>query len=141
MITGLKSPQVNSMSGEQLDRAFLEVYDLMTRVLLAERFVVLGQAAECLFRNRALEGESLEFGIPKREVTPEVVITLKEWVPKGEFTDRGFSYVFDGIPIKFTYITRKYDFFKEPDVKLYMPEFYRIANPFNDYWKIKQLIR
>src|SRR3990167_9282819 len=142
----LKSQPVNGQSGqlklpqEQLDKALLDAFDLMQRCLLDTTFIVLGDAAKCIKERRGLDCNKLEFGIEKRYLTPEVMSTLKEWVKGGQFVDNGFSYVFEGVPVRFKYITRRYRFFKNLDSQIYMPEWYKIANPFKNYWKARFLI-
>ena len=129
------------LSLEQLNKAMLDVFDLMQRCLLDQNFIVLGQASKCVKENRGLDCNVLEFGIEKRYLTPEVLSTLKEWVKGGQFTDSGFTYIFEGVPVKFKFIARKYQFFKNLDSKIYSPEWYKIANPFNNYWKARYLIQ
>ena|SRR3990167_3458477 len=145
-IRGLKSPRVNlpngepKLSQEQLDKALLDTFDLMQRCLLDTTFIVLGDAAKCIKERRGLDCNKLEFGIEKRYLTPEVMSTLKEWVKGGLFVDNGFSYVFEGVPVRFKFIKRKYKFFENLDSQIYMPEWYKIANPFKNYWKARFLI-
>ena len=144
---GLKSQRGISQNGEhklsleQLNKAMLDVFDLMQRCLLDQNFIVLGNAAKCVKENRGLDGDKLEFGIEKRYVTTEVLSTLKEWVKGGQFVDNGFEYIFEGVPVKFKFINRKYHFFKNLDSKIYSPEWYKIANPFSNYWKSRYLIQ
>ena len=146
MTRGLKSRQVSSTNGEpkptqeQLDAALLDAYDLMERVVDVT-YIVLGDAAKCIKEGRALDCTKLEFGIPRKYIQPHVLSALKEYVIGGEFTDKGFSYRHQGIEVRFKYLTRTYKFFKELDIKIYMPEFYKIANPFDNYWKSRFLIR
>ena len=142
-----RSQRVNGANGEhklpqdKLDHALLDAFDLMQRCLLDTTFIVLGDAAKCIKEKRGLDCNKLEFGIEKRYVTTEVLSTLKDWVKGGQFVDNGFSYVFEGVPVRFKYITRRYRFFKDLDTMLHMPEFYKIANPFNSYWKARYLIQ
>ena len=119
----------------------LDVFDLMQRCLLDQNFITLGDAAKCIKENRGLDCNVLEFGIEKRYLTPEVMSTLKEWVKSGQFTDKGFMYTFEGVPVKFKFIVRKYAFFKNLDLRIYSPEWYKIANPFSNYWKARYLIQ
>jgi len=128
------------LSQEQLDKALLDTFDLMQRCLLDTTFIVLGDAAKCIKERRGLDCNKLEFGIEKRYLTPEVMSTLKEWVKGGLFVDNGFSYVFEGVPVRFKFIKRKYKFFENLDSQIYMPEWYKIANPFKNYWKARFLI-
>ena len=151
MIKVLKSPQVNGLSGEReiskgawqekLDKALLDAFDLMQRCLLDMNFIVLGDAARCIKERRGLDCNKLEFGIEKRYLTPEVMSTLKEWVKGGQFVDNGFSYVFEGVLVKFKFIKRKYKFFENLDSQVYMPEWYKIANPFDKYWKSRFFVQ
>ena len=143
-----KSRQANLTNGEhskltqeQLDKALLDSFDLMQRCLLDNNYIVLGQAAKCIKEGRGLDCDKLEFGIEKRYVTPEVLSTLKEWVKGGQFVDKGFSYVFEGVLVQFKFISRNYHFFKNLDTRIHTPEWYKIANPFENYWKSRFLIR
>lgn len=145
---GLRSQRVSFQNGEhikftqeQLDKAILDVFDLMQRCLLDQNFIVLGDAAKCIWENKGLYVNKLEFGLEKRYITPEVLSTLKEWVKGGKFTNNGFDYVFEGVPIHFKFIARNYHFFKNLDSKIYSPEWYKIANPFKNYWKARFLIQ
>ena len=142
-----RSQRVNFPNGahklpqDKLDQALLDAFDLMQRCLLDTTFIVLGDAARCIKERRGLDCNKLEFGIEKRYVTTEVLSTLKDWVKGGQFVDNGFSYVFDGVPVKFKYIRNKYKFFKDLDTVFYMPEFYKVANPFDKYWRARFLIQ
>ena len=137
----LSNGEAIKISQEQLDKALLDSFDLMQRCLLDNNYIVLGDAAKCLKEGRGLDCDKLEFGIEKRYITPEVLSTLKEWVKGGQFADNGFSYTFEGVLVKFKFITRKYKFFKELDSRIYTPEWYKIANPFENYWKSRFLIQ
>ena len=143
----MKSQQASSPSGapkvsqDKLERALLDAFDLMQRCLLDMNFIALGNTAKSIKEMRGLEGDKVELGIEKRFITTEVMSTLKEWVRGGQFVDNGFSYTFEGVPVKFKYITRKYHFFKNLDTKFHMPEWYKVANPFENYWKSRYLIQ
>ena len=146
----MKSQETSGTSGEeskaprysleQLNAALLDTFDLMQRCVLDTTFVVIGEAAKCLYENRGLDCNGLDFAIERRYVTPEVTTTLKDWVKGLEMNESGFNYIFEGVPIRFKYIEGKYDYFKYADIKIYGPEIYKIPNPFNAYYKERDLI-
>ena len=143
----LKSRKNNGANGEeskfsleQLDKALLDSFDLMRRVLLETTYLVLGEAAKCIYEDKKLDCNGIDFGIEKRYLTPEVLSTLKDWTT-GDITDTGFIYKFEDVPLRFKFIKRKYHFFQYPDIKFYGPETYKLPNPFKTYWKARYLIK
>ena len=125
---------------EELNKALLEGFDLMQRVLLDTTYIVAGEAAKCLKEKRGLDCNGLDFIIEKRHVTPFVVSTLKDWT-KSDITDKGFEYKVGNVPLRFKFVERKYEFFKFADTVLYDPEIYRIPNQFDRYYKARFLIQ
>ncbi len=125
---------------EELNKALLESFDLMQRVLLDTTYVITGEAAKCLKEKRGLDCDGIDCIIEKRHVIPFVVSTLKEWT-KADVTDEGFEYKVGNVPVRFKFIKRKYDFFKYADTAFYDPEIYKIPNQFANYWKARGLIQ
>ena len=130
--------------GSALDVALLNAYDLMQRFLLDTSFLVVGEAGRALYEKRPLEGVGIECVLHAREVTPELYKLLSDrrdnWV-QGIITemteDKGFTYLVGQVPVTFTFLTKTYSFFQNPDVRPYGPEWYRIPNPFAEYWKAR----
>lgn len=127
-------------SQEQLDKALLDSFDLMRRILLETTCIVLGETAKCIYENRGLNCDGIDLGIEKRYLGPEVLSTLKDWATQ-EITDNGFTYEVEGVPVRVKFIQRKYHFFKYPDMRFYGPETYKIPNPFSAYYKMRHLIK
>ena len=142
-----KSPQTSTMSGEpskfswaELNHALLESFDLMQRVLLDNKYVVVGEAARCLKENRGLDCDGIDVIIERRYVTPEVVITLRDWATP-DVTDQGFVFQVGKVPVRFRFIDGNYDYFKFADLRVYGPEQYRIPNQWKDYWEHRDEIK
>lgn len=133
-------PSKPKFSLEELNKALLESFDLMQRVLLDTTYVIAGDAAKCLKEKRGLDCDGIDCVIEKRHITPFVVSTLKEWVTP-DVTDKGFEYKVGNVPIRFKFIERKYDFFKYPDTVFYAPEIYKIPNQFEKYYKARFIIK
>ena len=130
----------SKFSQEQLDKALLDSFDLMRRVLLETTYFVLGETAKCIYENRGLDSDGIEVGIEKRYIGPEVLSTLKDWATE-DIGDNGFTYEFEGVPVRVKFIKRKYHFFQYPDMRFYGPEVYKLPNPFQNYWKARFLIK
>lgn len=121
---------------EELDKALLESFDLMQRVLLDTTYVVTGDAAKSLKEKRWLDCDVIDCAIEKRHVTPFVISTLKQFATP-DVTDEGFEYKVGNVPVRFKFINRKYDFFKFADTVFHAPEIYRIPNQFEKYYKAR----
>ena len=121
---------------EQLDRALLDCYDLMQRVLLNTQFVVVGDAARCLYENRGLDCDSIDVVISNRFVTREARYTFAAFV-KGTIMENGFNHSFEGVPVRCRYVEGDYPWFRYADQRLYGPEVYRIPNNFEEYWEVR----
>lgn len=126
-----------TFSKEQLDKALLESFDLMQRALLDGTYVVAGDAARCLYENRGLDCDGLDFVLERRHVTKEVISMLKDWATTHVRSD-GFECEIERVPIRVKFLNGKYDYFSFPDQRVYGPEIYKIPNQFERYWKEKE---
>lgn len=105
----------------------------MSRAMLEAVYIVVGEGARCLKERRGLDCDELEFVIPKKYATSEVLATLKVWAdPKAD--EKGFVWAVDGVPMRFRFVGN-YDHFRYADERLYGPENYRIPNQWKDYWE------
>ena len=124
-------------SPEQLNRALLALYDLMTRdPNLGLGFIVVGEAGRCLYENRGLDCRVIEIVASRRMATPEVLSMLKVWASSKADRD-GAEWTMEGVPIRFRFVG-DYDHFKFADSRIYGPEFYKIPNQFKDYWERRE---
>ena len=117
----------------QMDFALLETFDLMQRVLLDNKFVIVGEAAKCIRERKWLDCDGIDVVIEKSHVIPEVISTLKDWATK-DITDKGFEWDVNGVPVRVKFIEGKYDYFKFADMRVYGPEQYKIPNQWDKYW-------
>ena len=132
--TGSSGP---SLKRTDLDFALLESFDLMQRSLLDAVYVVAGDASRCLHDGKLLECSEIEFVIPGKHVTPEVVSMLKDYATKEIRTD-GFDWSVNNVPLKFRFVYNEYDYFNFAYTRVYGPEVYRIPNQFNRYWEERE---
>jgi len=112
----------------------------MQRGLLDTLYVLTGETAQCLREYRGLDTPSIDCVLERRFITPEVMSMLRDWI-KGEVTDEGFTYEFNGVPVRCKFIENKYDYFSYADSRYYNGESFRIPNKFDEYWKEKDKIK
>ena len=132
-------PSKPKFSKEQLDKALLETYDLMSRALLNTSFIVVGEAARCLFENRGLDCDSIDVVLERKDVTKEVVSMIKDWATT-HVRDNGFECEMEGVPLRVLFVKGTYDYFTYPDQRLYGPEVYKIPNQFKRYWEERKTL-
>ena len=132
---GIKAKAVLTaqFSRSQLDFALLETFDLMQRILLDNKFVVAGEAARCMREKKWLECDGIDIVIEKRNITKEVLSTLKTWATP-DITDKGFVWSVNGVPVRVQFVEGSYDYFKFADMRVYGPECYKIPNQWDKYW-------
>lgn len=129
----------HKFSAGELESALRDFENLMERVLCD--YVVLGDVAKAIRDGTDLYGDKVEVGMFKLEVTKFVLSTLKTLLPDIEIGAKGFSYKFHEVPVEVKIIGRKYKFFEHPDFRFYKTGNYKFANPFENYWKARYLIR
>jgi len=136
-----KSGQTSISQVEAL-AALYDFDDLMSRCLTQHLYLSLGGIGKAIKENVDFSGNGLEFGLEKRYITPEVLSTLKSFAPpEAEFTENGFTYKFGDVPIKVTFIGRKYRFFEHPEKLVYGVGEFFIPNPFEKYYKARWIIQ
>jgi len=131
----------NSIEHEQLHNALLQVDDLFSRCVLHDIYLVLKNTARAVFDDTDLTGDGIDVGIEKRFLTKEVVSAINTILPGIELEDEGFEYSNEGVPIRVKFIQRPYYFFKNPEQKIYYAEEFQVANPFENYWKSRNLVK
>lgn len=124
-----------SFTNAELHDALMWVQDHLERT--GAPFVVLGDVARELHDREIpnLKGGKIEVGIMKRHWTKSAN-AISHMRIKQDIVD-GTEIFFRNVPIVFRIIEEEYPFFKNPDVRFYTLSEFRIANPFEKYWEIK----
>lgn len=141
-----KPQQMTSIKLNPLDvnAAMRDLYDVAERAMLP--YVLLGDAARQLFdgvdgfNGNDIKVDKLEWGMFEKNLTPEIKSLFLVWRFE-PWLDKGFKYEFQGVPVYVHVITRKYKWFDVPDMKFYGPDFFKIPNPFEKYWKARFIIK
>ncbi len=99
-------------------------------------FLLLGETARRMKYAESLEGlELLEFGVQDRKLNRYARSTFK--VLHGEnWQEKEYA----GIPVKITVIKKRWKFFEHPDTFLYWGGAFKVANPWDSYWKKRGII-
>ena len=143
MVKKTKDNKTNGTNGVkfnefELTTALHAVEDLMERVLV--KFVVLGDTSKAMFDGADLYGDKIEIGIFKNDLVKFVRSTLNALVKDIEWTDKGFTFKVNNIPVKVKIISKSYKFFEHPDFRFYRTGQYEFANPFESYWKSRHFV-
>jgi len=133
-----KAPQKPKVTPEQLDKALMNVDELMTTCLIGDSYVLLLDTAKAAHDDIPLYGDGIDVGIEARYITKEVSSLLGMKLRDiTEESPNGVTYEFNGIPIRIKYIHRNWKFLKNPKVLTYHYDDYQIPNPFDVYWRKK----
>lgn len=129
------------MNSSAINMAMLFMYDFGERILYP--LILMGETARQVFDNTDhlfdLKVDKIEFGLPIRQLTPETKSTLTTYHFKENVL--GYEGSWEGVPIQIYVIKRNYGFFKNLDVRYYKLDEFKLANPFEAYWRIRQLVR
>ena len=131
----------HSFKSIDLMRALYDIQDILERALCP--FILLGDTARSIQDKEQLEGDGIYIGVIKKNVTKEAMSTMKFYLEHSkqvDFTDNGFTYEWNGVPINVTFIKKHYEFFDRPDFRFYMASEYSIPNPLDAYWKVRHFI-
>ena len=135
----------NPFSEIYLRKALFDVEQWMERFSVS-KYIMLADTAKALHDNEALYGDGIYIGIEKRYLTRMVMSNFKTEWKSSEFTKYGFTYnVVEyhtkiTVPVHIQFIQNDYSFFKFLDKRFYRTGQYKIPNPFEDYWKMKDKI-
>lgn len=120
-----------------------DIYDLGERIQYFP--ILLGEVARQVRENQDIlmdiklyEGDVIEWGLPKKQVTPEVISFFKMWNFKEN--DKGFEYTFEHIPVQIVVFGGDYKFLNNTDTKFYKVDEYRLPNPWDEYWENRAII-
>lgn len=125
--------------------ALYRVEDLLNRSFV--EFVLLGKTAKTIvdgFATDLNDEDDITLGVMRRHYTKSGASILKALLPRNtDYSDNKIEFKFidcdTNIVIKI--IDRKYDFFKHPDMAVHKISDFRVPNPFNKYWKTRNLIQ
>ena len=120
-----------------LHRALMDLEDIMDRALCP--YILTLETARCVKEGCSMEGDKITAVVKFNEATKQKRSTFRSYAHV-LISDEGFGYEFGGVPIKVTFIKKKYNFFEHPDSKVYMAGFYLLPNPWETYWKSRFLI-
>ena len=129
----IRTSLADQFPGDQLERALMDVEDLMARIQTP--FFVLGELAKQMVKNEKLAVDKIEIGIRKNELTPDRLSTLRTLEPNIEVTDKGFSYIWDSVPIHIKFLDPDDELYKRADHVWYNSWEYQIPNPWKEYEK------
>ena len=129
-----------TFSLEQLNKALRALDDLMDRCVVQNQYVLADWTAHSVKNKGGLFGDGIDAMIKTKYLTKEVVDTIKEYSP-AVFGEKGFSYEFEGVPIRVKYVTKNFSFLEHPEMMIYDFEDYQVPNPFDVYWRGRTLIR
>lgn len=120
---------------DQIESALLDVDDLFARVQVP--YFILGNIAKQMVSNQNLQGDGLDVGVRRNELRPEVLSTINTFQHELKLNgnEDGFTYFWQGTPIRVTYLDPEDELFKRPDKVWHNAWEYQIANPWEEYEK------
>lgn len=128
-----------------IEKALHDVYDIEERATI--EFILLSEPAKACKENRQVYTDMIELALPQTNLTPEVK-SLFESTWKFTKTDYGYIYHFSPelkwdikIPIRIYVYSTKFRLFENPNRVWGTTEGFKIPNPFNEYWKLRHIIR
>lgn len=134
-----KEKELKTLSFDELREALWHFENLADRMLT--RFLLFGDTARSIVDNRTLKGDKIEVGMKREWLIPEALSVLKQYSNGLEKTKKGYKMEYEGVPIYLTVYERKYDVLKNPDTVSFINTPYLIPNPFEEYWKMRGLIK
>jgi hypothetical protein len=123
----------------QLLKALEDAFDLFDRAMCP--FLAVGETGKLMKENRMLEGENLELGVRKNDLTEYARSTIKQFVPDVQFLNEELWYKFNDVPVIVKIFQKDYEFLKNPDHVWYLNEVYNIPNPFDKYYKARFILK
>lgn len=125
-----------------LHDAVLYAQDKLERSMMS--FILLGDTAQAMYEGKVglLESDKIEIGVLKPVLTADCLSMLKSLVDpeivkneEGNIIKMVFHY--KEVPIEIKVIQNKYPFFDRPNGRFYYITEFKYANPFEDYWLVK----
>lgn len=135
--------QPKTLSSWDVNVVLRQIFDFAESGMLS--YVLLGDVAKQLydgvdgFNGNELKVDKVEWGLQERYLTQEVKSLFQSWGFKP--TEKGYYYEQSGVPVYLHIIKRKYKFFEIPDMRFYQADYFKLPNPFENYYKSRGLIQ
>lgn len=124
-----------TFSQDLLESALIDLDDMMARAALP--YFIIGQTAKQMVNRDKLSGDGLDVGVRRNELVPTALSTINTLQPelKLDGTEDGFTYFWQGVPIRVQYIDPNEEMFKRADKVWHNAWEYSIPNPWKEYLK------
>lgn len=123
------------------DLALIDLLETVFEGAMIKCFV-LGETAKQIADDGEADLEGpIELGIRKNDLTIYSLEALRQLLPDMEYTDKVISFTFNGVPCTLKVIDNSYSFFKDLDTKMFKMTSVPFPNPFNRYWKARNLVK
>jgi hypothetical protein len=151
-------------TSQQLDEALYSLWAMMDTYWF--EWYVTHDTARAIRDKKPLYGNKITGAIHKRHINDTFKSTMKRYLDQWKkspatgdkgtidariddyaWGDKGISFSYKGVPVELKFIDRRYVFFKNPDIVYYeysdkqMTDDFRVANPFEGYWKARFIVR
>lgn len=123
------------------EQALYFVEDIMQRAMIP--FVLLGDIAKAVIDNQdVIVNDPVTIGITRRSYTEYAKSTLPMFLPPDTiFANKEIKFEHNGTPVNIKIIDRNYQVLKNPDQVFYRITHFNVPNPFDKYWKMRNLIQ
>ena len=139
---------LKQFSEQELREALFQLEDVMDRALLSLDMIAHKDTAKAMKDVTGLYGDGVDFVVEAKYVNENTIGILESirdsehLIPAGtEITKDGFEYEYQGVPVRVKFLHQRYPWFKNPDGVFYATGNYRVANPWENYWKGRYLVR
>lgn len=115
--------------------------DLLNRAFI--QFILLGDTAKTLIEgfHTDLDGQ-IDIGILNKDYTESGKRVLLSVLPRdSKVTKKEISFVYGEIPVKIKIIHKNYQFFENPEHIIHKISDFCVPNPFDKYYKTRNLIQ
>lgn len=115
--------------------------DLLNRAFI--QFILLGDTAKTLIEgfHTDLDGQ-IDIGILNKDYTESGKRVLLSVLPRdSKVTKKEISFVYGEIPVKIKIIHKNYQFFEHPEHIIHKISDFCVPNPFDKYYKSRNLIQ
>lgn len=115
--------------------------DLLNRAFI--QFILLGDTAKTLIEgfHTDLDGQ-IDIGILNKDYTESGKRVLLSVLPRdSKVTKKEISFVYGEIPVKIKIIHKNYQFFEHPEHIIHKISDFCVPNPFDRYYKSRNLIQ
>jgi hypothetical protein len=129
-MTKITSNDALYMTEDWLNRSFID-------------FLLLGETARTLIQgfHSDLDG-GIELGVLKKDYTESGKRVFESLLPRDtKITENLITFNQGEIPVKIRIIHRNYQFFKNPEHIIHKISDFCVPNPFEGYWKARNLIQ